>query len=114
MGLFCFVCRCVSFFLFKFCNYFRNAEDVPVSLIDATDQIPSFNVIPLYGLNCFSIMKHETFVISMRALNALEEKILKFIHKTGPKNVKYKYIDFKDKILAEAEHEEDPKYTPIV
>lgn len=87
---------------------------MPENLIDATDKIPSFNIMPLYGLNCYSIMKHETLVISMRALDALERKILNFIHKTGVKNLKYKYIDIKDKILAEAEQEEDPNYTPIV
>lgn len=87
---------------------------MPSNLIESTNKIPSFNVIPLYGLNCFSIVKHESLVISRRALDALEQKILQFFHKTGPRNLKYSYKDIKHKILAEAEHEEHPIYTPIV
>lgn len=70
--------------------------------------------MPLYGLNCYSIIKHETFVISRRALEALERKILEFQHKTGSKNSKYRYIDYKETILAEGEFEEDPIYPPSV
>lgn len=117
MGLFCFICGYVISFIFISFKYFvilSNTKDVPQNLIDATDKIPSFNIIPLYGLNCYSIIKHETLVLSRRALDALEQKILEFKHKTGSKNLKYRYSDYKEIILAESEHEEDLIYPPSV
>lgn len=53
-------------------------------------------------------------MLSRRTLDALEQKILEFKHKTGSKNTKYRYIDYKQQILAEGEHEEDPIYPPSV
>ena len=50
-------------------------------MVAAIDRIPSFNLIPLYGLNCFSIVKYDTLVLSLRALDALEDKILQLLHK---------------------------------
>uniref|UniRef100_A0A915E1R9 Large ribosomal subunit protein uL4m n=1 Tax=Ditylenchus dipsaci TaxID=166011 RepID=A0A915E1R9_9BILA len=91
-----------------------SAELVPQNLIKATEEVPSFNVMPLYGLNCYSIVKHETLVISRRALDALEERILEQLHKMGPKNPKYRYIDIKQTIQAEGQHEEHPIYPPSV
>lgn len=32
-------------------------------LVDACDSLPSFNVMPLFGLNCFSIMKWIVHVV---------------------------------------------------
>jgi len=88
------------------------ADDVPLNLIDATEKLPSFTVMPLYGLNCFSIMKYETLVLSRRALDALEERIL--THKHATRHPRYRYVDFKQLILAEGEHEEHPLYPPSV
>jgi large subunit ribosomal protein L4 len=93
--------------------YFRSADKVPQNLVDATSAIPSFNIFPIYGLNCYSMMKYETLVLSLRALDVLEGKILGHLHQAGPTNKEYRYMDLKQKILAEGEHEEDPVYTPF-
>ncbi|KAL3084561.1 hypothetical protein niasHS_008253 [Heterodera schachtii] len=84
------------------------------NLVEATNKIPSFNVMPLYGLNCYSIVKHETLVLSRAVVEALERRILEYIHKAGVHNRKYRYMDYKQQILAEGEHEEDPVYTPFI
>jgi len=60
---------------------FRPSEEMDKKLVAAIDRIPSFNLIPLYGLNCFSIVKYDTLVLSLRALDALEDKILQLLHK---------------------------------
>ncbi|KAI1732189.1 ribosomal protein l4/L1 family domain-containing protein [Ditylenchus destructor] len=93
-----------------------SADHIEPNLVKATDKIPKFNVIPLYGLNCFSIVKHDTLVFSRRALDVLEERLLHQMHKTGPKNTKYRYMDLKRNIMAEAEENdnEDPIYPPSV
>jgi large subunit ribosomal protein L4 len=94
--------------------FYSSADDISKNLIDATEQIPSFTVMPLYGLNCYSMMKHETLVLSRRTVDLLERRILEHIHKTGQKNKPYRYMDYKQKILAESEHEEDLVYPPFV
>lgn len=82
----------------------------------AAEQLPSFTVMPLQGLNCFSLMKHETVVFSVKALELLEERILHHLQRTEPLNKKYRYdlamlslpillfryMDYKNIILKEA------------
>lgn len=70
--------------------------------------------MPIHGLNCFSILKHETLVLSRSAVEELEEKILKRLHSRVPLQVKYRYKDYKQKILDESEHEEDPVHVPFI
>lgn len=84
------------------------------NLVEATEQIPTFTVMPLYGMNCYSIMKHETLILSKRVVDELERRMLERIYKTGLKNVQYRYMDYKEKILAESEHEEDPIQPPFI
>uniref|UniRef100_A0A183BLW6 Large ribosomal subunit protein uL4m n=1 Tax=Globodera pallida TaxID=36090 RepID=A0A183BLW6_GLOPA len=91
-----------------------SADKVAINLTEATSQIPSFNVLPLYGLNCYSIVKHHTLVLSKRVVEALERRILEHLHKAGAHNKQYRYMDYKQKILAEGEHEEDAIYPPFV
>jgi large subunit ribosomal protein L4 len=84
------------------------------NLVDATEQLPSFNLLPVAGLNCFSILKHETLVLSKNAVDMLETNILKRLHSPISLRQKYQYKDYKQKILDESEHEEDPTYTPFI
>ena len=62
--------------------------------------------MPLYGLNCYSILKHETLVLSRRALDLLEQRLLQRMYKSGPHNKTFRYIDYKQKLLAEGENED--------
>lgn len=91
-----------------------SADKVNQKLVDAVSQIPSFNILPLYGLNCYSIVKHHTLVLSERVVEVLERQILEHLHKAGGIDKKYQYMDNKQKLLAEGEHEEDPIYPPFV
>ncbi|KAH7708848.1 Protein MRPL-4 [Aphelenchoides avenae] len=90
------------------------ADDVSPNLVAATEKIPSFTVMPVYGLNCYSILKHDTLVLSRRALEALEAAILRQVHRTDSLQRKYRYMDYKQKLLAEGQHEEDPTFSPFV
>ena len=87
---------------------------MPTNLIQAIEHIPSFTAVPLYGLNCFSIMKYDTLVFSKQALDELEEKLMQHFNRTGPLNRKYSYMDYKSVLLGEGEHEEDPIFPPFV
>lgn len=85
------------------------------NLSEATSHIPSFTAMPLYGLNCYSILRHDTLVLSRRALDLLEEKLLKKLYKTGCHNRPFRYIDHKQKLLAEGEFEDkNEAYPPFI
>lgn len=59
-------------------------------------------------------MKHETLVFSKRAVDELEEKLIKQLNRTEPLQKQFKYVDYKGVLLGEGEHEEHPVYPPIV
>lgn len=70
--------------------------------------------MPVYGLNCFSLMKHDTVVFSKRSVEILEDRIMKQMKRAESLQKPYKYIDYKPIILGESEHEEHPIFPPIV
>jgi large subunit ribosomal protein L4 len=90
------------------------ADGVSPHLVEITEKVPSFTLMPVYGLNCYSMLKHDTLVLSFRALEALETAILRQFHRSETLQKQFRYMDHKQKILAEAEHTEDPVYTPFV
>ncbi|XP_013416451.1 39S ribosomal protein L4, mitochondrial [Lingula anatina] len=69
---------------------FVDDDDImPENIILATDPIGHFNVMPVYGLNVYSMLKHETLVLTLRAVEKIEERLLHFMHKPGPLNQKW-------------------------
>uniref|UniRef100_A0A914DIW1 Uncharacterized protein n=1 Tax=Acrobeloides nanus TaxID=290746 RepID=A0A914DIW1_9BILA len=70
--------------------------------------------MPIYGLNCYSIIKHETLVLSRRALDALEKGIMTQLYRTDTLQKKFRYYEWKEKILAEGENEENSVWPPFV
>ncbi|TKR86776.1 hypothetical protein L596_011295 [Steinernema carpocapsae] len=89
-------------------------NDIASNLVEATVPLPSFTVMPVYGLNCFSILKHETLVITRAVLDILEERLLHHLHRSSTLNDKFRYMDMKKTILEEAAAEEHPTQTPFV
>ncbi|GFO33494.1 50S ribosomal protein l4 [Plakobranchus ocellatus] len=64
-----------------------------VLFVDDTDVMPEniavsssgndgFSLMPAYGLNVYSILKHETLVMTMAALEKVEKKLLEEMHST--------------------------------
>ena len=69
----------------KFCDdrgwgpsvLFVDSNDVfPTNISLATDTINHLNLMPVYGLNVYSMLKHETLVLTFDAIKEIEEKIL--------------------------------------
>lgn len=56
---------------------------MPRNITAATDTIKHFNLMPLYGLNVYSMLKHDTLVITKSALDLLENKLLTHLHKNN-------------------------------
>lgn len=63
----------------------------PQNIALAAEKINHINLMPLYGLNCFSMLKHETLVLTVAAVEELEEKLLFQFERTDLKNVIYKF-----------------------
>ncbi|KAJ8365008.1 hypothetical protein SKAU_G00138390 [Synaphobranchus kaupii] len=53
-----------------------DVNDLPENIIQATASVKTVNVIPALGLNVHSILKHETLVLTLEAVNLLENKLL--------------------------------------
>lgn len=52
------------------------ADVFPRNITAATDTIPSINLMPVYGLNVLSMLKHQTLVLTESAVNDLERKLI--------------------------------------
>uniref|UniRef100_A0AC35U0H1 39S ribosomal protein L4, mitochondrial n=1 Tax=Rhabditophanes sp. KR3021 TaxID=114890 RepID=A0AC35U0H1_9BILA len=90
------------------------SAEMATNIVEATDPLPSFNLMPVYGLNCFSIMKHETIVVSKSALQRLEERILFNLNRSESLQKKFNYKDYKELLLKEGSHENNSKQPPFV
>lgn len=60
--------------------FIHDTDVIPSNLAIALDQIPQYNAMPLYGLNVYSMLKHETLILSLKSLELLEEKLVAGIH----------------------------------
>ncbi|XP_072377643.1 large ribosomal subunit protein uL4m [Diabrotica undecimpunctata] len=71
---------------------FVDVEDVmPRNITVATDEVKHFNLMPSYGLNVYSMMKHDTLVLTRAAVDHLENKLLEHLHKNDTRAVMSKY-----------------------
>lgn len=51
--------------------------------------------MPVYGLNVYSMLKHETLVLTVDAVNEIESKLLKLLHTNDQKVAHKKHTIFK-------------------
>lgn len=54
---------------------------MPRNITIATDQIGHVNLMPVYGLNVYSMLKHDTLVLTRAAVDLIESKLLTHLHK---------------------------------
>jgi large subunit ribosomal protein L4 len=54
---------------------------MPRNITAATDSILHINLMPAYGLNVYSMLKHDTLVLTTAAVNYIEEKLLYQLHR---------------------------------
>ncbi|XP_058800529.1 large ribosomal subunit protein uL4m [Phymastichus coffea] len=53
----------------------------------ATASLEEINIISVYGLNVYSLLKHDTVVITKAALEIIENKLLYQLHRIDSKNI---------------------------
>ncbi|XP_044269608.1 39S ribosomal protein L4, mitochondrial [Tribolium madens] len=68
------------------------SDIMPRNITAATDPIKHFNLMPAYGLNVYSMLKHDTLVLTRAAVDLIESKLLTHLHKNNvmPCTQKYK------------------------
>lgn len=56
---------------------------MPRNITVATDEVKHFNLMPAYGLNVYSMIKHDTLVLTKPALDHIEKRLLMFLHRNN-------------------------------
>nr|CAG4637382.1 EOG090X0EDZ [Ceriodaphnia reticulata]SVE73215.1 EOG090X0EDZ [Ceriodaphnia reticulata] len=53
-----------------------DSDIMPLNITAATDPYGHYNLMPVYGLNVYSMLKHQTLVLTLAALERIEERLL--------------------------------------
>jgi large subunit ribosomal protein L4 len=64
---------------------------VPQNIALAADELPYVNIMPVYGLNVYSMLKHETLVLTEAAVDRITEKILFHLNRSDSRKVLGKF-----------------------
>ncbi|XP_032592154.1 39S ribosomal protein L4, mitochondrial [Drosophila grimshawi] len=67
-------------------------EMFPENICYATDSIGYVNLMPSFGLNVYSMLKHDTLVLTVEAVKHLEQRLLYQLHRNdaASKSLKFK------------------------
>lgn len=65
---------------------------MPRNITVATDQIYHVNLMPVYGLNVYSMLKHDTLVISKPAVELIENKLLSILYRNNSLQLTKKFV----------------------
>ncbi|XP_076441682.1 large ribosomal subunit protein uL4m-like [Babylonia areolata] len=55
-------------------------DKLPENTAIALSEIPHFSAMPVYGLNVYSMLKHHTLVMTLAAVEKIEERLLHHMH----------------------------------
>lgn len=68
---------------FPFINTFFSCrqEEFPENICYATDKLGYVNLMPAFGLNVYSMLKHDTLVLTVDAVKHLEQRLLYQLHR---------------------------------
>ncbi|KAJ8721627.1 hypothetical protein PYW07_002402 [Mythimna separata] len=57
-----------------------DTDYAPRNITAATDSLAHINIMPVYGLNVYSMLKHDTLVLTLSAAEKIEERLLHWLH----------------------------------
>ena len=63
----------------------------PRNIALAANTIDHINLMPVYGLNVHSMLKHETLILTVNALNEIENRLLYAFNRTDLRDLVYKH-----------------------
>ncbi|KAL7675253.1 hypothetical protein ACOME3_001515 [Neoechinorhynchus agilis] len=61
-----------------------DTDMMPINIARAVNASKGLSLMPVYGLNVYSILKHECLVITLRALDKIEQKLISEKHSSNP------------------------------
>nr|CAH0106430.1 unnamed protein product [Daphnia galeata] len=64
---------------------------MPLNITAASDGFGHFNLMPVYGLNVYSMLKHSTLVLTLAAVERIEERILFHLNRNDAAQAASKY-----------------------
>ena len=64
---------------------------MPQNISIATDSINYVNLMPVYGLNIYSMLKHDTVVFTKAAVERIQEKILFHLNRIDANRLEKKF-----------------------
>lgn len=70
-----------------------DTDEMPTNFALALSKIPHFNAMPVYGLNVYSMLKHETLVLTLAAVEKIEKKLLQHLHDPKDRETPFKIND---------------------
>ncbi|KAL3269476.1 hypothetical protein HHI36_008545 [Cryptolaemus montrouzieri] len=65
---------------------------MPRNITAATDEIQHVNLMPVYGLNVYSMLKHDTLVLTRAAVDLIEDKLLTALHRNSTFSYTKKFV----------------------
>jgi len=68
-----------------------DTDMMPFNITAATEAYGHYNLMPVYGLNVYSMLKHQTLVLTLAAVNRIEERILFHMHRNDIKEARQKF-----------------------
>nr|CAG4645147.1 EOG090X0EDZ [Leptodora kindtii] len=70
-----------------------DTDMMPTNITAASDSYGHINLMPVYGLNVYSMLKHQTLVLTLAAVERIEERILFHLHRNDAieTNKKFRY-----------------------
>uniref|UniRef100_A0A224XL40 Large ribosomal subunit protein uL4m n=1 Tax=Panstrongylus lignarius TaxID=156445 RepID=A0A224XL40_9HEMI len=71
--------------------FIDDTDIMPRNITVAADNIKHMNLMPVYGLNVYSMLKHETLVLTLAAVEKIEEKILFQLHRSDNRHITSKF-----------------------
>lgn len=63
----------------------------PRNITAAKEAIPQVHIMPVYGLNVYSMLKYETLVLTVPAIIKIQEKLLFHLHRTDARELQRKF-----------------------
>ena len=72
--------------------FIDDTDVAPENMALATNQIKHMNIMPVYGLNVYSMMKHDTLVLTLAALEKIEKQMLFAIHRYDRRKFSEKFL----------------------
>lgn len=69
--------------------FIHENDIIPRNIALASGGVKQYNVMPAYGLNVYSMLKHETLVLTLPALDYIEKKLLSHLYNQDFRNFKY-------------------------